>query len=296
MKKTSRAYPVRYDSLGIQIYGDGNVDVKSMKVWSMKSAYGEGTVVPVKAHTQDTKIKTGNIENAGFETGDLTGWTVRGNAFSNEMVTKATDSGWSIFNQAQGSDGSAGYHLWGFKDPAKGGLGDAGTGFLMSNKFRLAGDGQINFLVGGGKDSDNLYVALVRASDNTVLLKATGNNSEQYSRVNWDATQFVGEELYIKVVDNSTGGFGHINVDDFHVPVPAKVISDIPNINVIINEGDNYLLPQKVEAIISDGSKEKVNVTWSLGRVAKSNPGNYLYTGTVSGYDGEVNLFLNIKP
>jgi len=91
LKKTSRAYPVRYDSLGIQIYGDGNVDVKSMKVWSMKSAYGEGTVVPVKAHTQDTKIKTGNIENAGFETGDLTGWTVRGNAFSNEMVTKATD-------------------------------------------------------------------------------------------------------------------------------------------------------------------------------------------------------------
>lgn len=96
---TTRAYPVRYDSLGIQIYGDGNVDVKSMKVWSMKSAYGDGTVVPVEAHTQDTKIKTGNIENAGFETGDLTGWTVQGNAFSNDMVTNATDSGWTVFNQ-----------------------------------------------------------------------------------------------------------------------------------------------------------------------------------------------------
>ncbi|WP_342042409.1 Ig-like domain-containing protein [Bacillus sp. OTU2372] len=272
------------------------MDVKSMKVWSMKSAYGDGTVIPVEEHTQDTKIKTGNIENAGLETGDLSGWTVQGNAFSNDMVTKATDSGWSIFNQAQRSDGSAGYHLWGFIDPAKGGLGDAGTGSLMSNKFRLAGDGQINFLIGGGKDIDNLYVALVRASDDTVLLKATGNNSEQYSRINWDATQFVGEELYIKVVDNSKGGFGHINVDDFHIPVQAKVISDIPDINISIKESDKYVLPQMVEAIMSDGSKEKVYVTWSLTRVSKSNPGKQLYTGTVSGYDGEVNLLLNIKP
>ncbi|TWE01027.1 sucrose-6-phosphate hydrolase SacC (GH32 family) [Neobacillus bataviensis] len=293
---TTRAYPVRYDSLGLQIYGDGNVDVKSMQVWSMKSAYGDGTVIPVEAHPQDTKVKTGNIENAGFETGDLTGWTVKGNAFSNDMVTNAPDSGWAIFNQAQRSDGSAGYHLWGFKDSAKGGLGDSATGSLKSSIFKLAGDGQINFLVGGGKDTDNLYVALVRASDNTVLLKATGNNSEQYSRVNWNASKFIGEELYLKVVDNLTGGFGHINVDDIHVPVQAKVISDIPDINVATNEGEKYVLPQMVEAIMSDGSKEKVNVTWSLARVAKSNPGNHLYTGTVSGYDGEVNLFLNIKP
>lgn len=29
-------------------------------------------------------------------------------------------------------------------------------------------------------------------------------------------------ELYIKVVDQSTGGFGHINVDDFNVPVKVQ--------------------------------------------------------------------------
>jgi len=46
---------------------------------------------------------------------------------------------------------------------------------------------------------------------------------------------------------------------------------------------------------MSDGSKEKVNVTWSLTRVVKSNPGNQFYTGIVNGYNGEVNLLLNIK-
>ncbi|QIZ08394.1 hypothetical protein HFZ78_18105 [Priestia megaterium] len=101
------------------------------------------------------------------------------------------------------------------------------------------------------------------------MLKATGNNSEQYSRINWDASKFIGEELYIKVVDNSTGGFGHINVDDFSFPVQPKVIRDIPDINVVINEGDKYGLPQMVEAIMSDGSKEKVNVTWSLTKCKK---------------------------
>jgi hypothetical protein len=50
-------------------------------------------------------------------------------------------------------------------------------------------------------------------------------------------------------------------VDDFYVPVQAKVISDIPDINKTITEGDKYDLPQTVEAIKSDGNKEKVNVT-----------------------------------
>lgn len=54
------------------------------------------------------------------------------------------------------------------------------------------------------------------------------NKSEQrrlvneYQRKIWDASQYIGEELYIKVVDQSTGGFGHINVDDFNVPVKVQ--------------------------------------------------------------------------
>lgn len=37
---TTRAYPSRPDSLGLQIWGDGSILVKSMQVWEMNSAYG----------------------------------------------------------------------------------------------------------------------------------------------------------------------------------------------------------------------------------------------------------------
>lgn len=42
---------------------------------------------------------------------------------------------------------------------------------------------------------------------------------DEYQRKIWDTSEYIGEELYIMVVDESTGGFGHINVDDFNVPV-----------------------------------------------------------------------------
>ena len=79
--------------------------------------------------------------------------------------------------------------------------------------------GKIDFLIGGGNDPAHLYAALVRASDGAELLKATGTNSEEYARILWDASAYVGTSCYIKIVDDSTGGWGHLNVDDFHVPV-----------------------------------------------------------------------------
>lgn len=96
------------------------------------------------------------------------------------------------------------------------------TGTLRSQNFILGGNGQINFLVSGGRNIDQLYVALVRASDGKELFKATATNYEEYQRRIWDASAYIGEELYIKVVDHATGGFGHINVDDFNVPVQIK--------------------------------------------------------------------------
>jgi fructan beta-fructosidase len=106
--------------------------------------------------------------------------------------------------------------LWGFNEQAG---GDSLTGKLQSQPFILGGNGRINFLISGGRDIDKLYVALVRASNGKELFKETATNYEEYQRKIWDASAYLGEELYIKVVDQSTGGFGHINVDDFNVPV-----------------------------------------------------------------------------
>ena len=36
---TTRAYPSRDDALGLEVWGDGSLMVKSMEVWDMKSAW-----------------------------------------------------------------------------------------------------------------------------------------------------------------------------------------------------------------------------------------------------------------
>ena len=62
-------------------------------------------------------------------------------------------------------------------------------------------------------------MALLRVSDGVELMKTTGANSEAYSKVIWDASAYKGVNCYIKIVDNNTGGWGHINIDDVNVPV-----------------------------------------------------------------------------
>ncbi|QYR22368.1 GH32 C-terminal domain-containing protein [Paenibacillus sp. sptzw28] len=168
--------------------------------------WGHLNVDDVNVPTQEPL--TAAIANPDFESGSLSGWTVvSGSAFSNPDVT--ADSGWGWggpFNQ------NGTYHLWSFKDG-----GDSQTGVVKSTTFTLGGSGWIDFLIGGGKDINNTYAALVRDSDGAELMKATGYNDEAYTRAYWDASAFLGEQVYIKIVDNATGEWGHINVDDFHV-------------------------------------------------------------------------------
>ncbi|HCT76620.1 MAG TPA: endo-inulinase [Micromonosporaceae bacterium] len=158
-----------------------------------------------------------DIVNPDFESGDLTGWTATGNAFTNG-VTSQTGWGWGCCFGHHGT-----YHLWGF---ATG--GDAATGTLTSTMFQLAGTGQVSFLLGGGNDLGNLYVALARASDGAILFRATGRNEETYHRVTWDASVHLGQDLYLRAVDNSTGGWGHLNLDDVRV-YDEPAASDIVN-------------------------------------------------------------------
>jgi sucrose-6-phosphate hydrolase SacC (GH32 family) len=151
------------------------------------------------------------IANADFETGNLSGWTVAsGVAFSAADVTNLTT--------ASGGNGQAfkqhgSYHLWSFKDGA-----DAQVGELRSQTVTLGGSGQVSLLVSGGFEQSLLTAALVRASDGATLFSATGHDSETYRRVIWDAAAYRGQSVYLRVRDSATGGWGHLNLDDVHIP------------------------------------------------------------------------------
>ncbi|MBC2580221.1 glycoside hydrolase family 32 protein [Clostridium sp. DJ247] len=196
-------------SRGAELYTVGdNVTVNSLTYTPFNSA------TPKQAPTYVQGAK--ELKNHDFETGDLTGWTIlSGNAFTHSDVTDFTTAQGGN-EQTFGQNGN--YHLWGFKNG-----GDAQTGVIKSENFVLD-SGNMDFLLSGGNDINNLYVALCRASDGAELIKATGANSETYARTIWDSSslaQYVGTECYIKVVDNSTGSFGHINLDDVNVPIKS---------------------------------------------------------------------------
>lgn len=158
-----------------------------------------------------TTSKGSTPPNMDFETGDLTGWNVvSGNAWSDESVTETA----TYWGGPFGQHGSL--HLWGYAA-----AGDSATGVLHSSTFRLP-DNEVSFLVGGGHDMAKLYVALVRARDDRILVRQTAHEDEAYVRVTWDTTAWRGQNVYFRVVDQATGAWGHINVDDIRVTRARK--------------------------------------------------------------------------
>lgn len=93
--------------------------------------------------------------------------------------------------------------------------GDGTTGQLTSPPFRIERR-YLNFLIGGGKDPEKL--ALRMLLDGKVVRTATGPNdqpggSEQLDWRSWDVAEFEGKTVRLEIVDQATGGWGHLNVD-----------------------------------------------------------------------------------
>jgi beta-fructofuranosidase len=152
-----------------------------------------------------------------FEQGTLSDLIVSGQAFSAADVAADNDWGWGGPFHQQGQK-----HLWGFK---QGGDGQAGA--LRTPDFVLGGDGKITFLLGGGKNLNTLYVALVRASDQVVLMKTTGLNDEAYAPKMLDAGKYVGVTCYVHVVDQEGGAYGHLNLDNLVIPLLDQQVTGI---------------------------------------------------------------------
>lgn len=93
--------------------------------------------------------------------------------------------------------------------------GDAATGTLTSPEFTVERK-FLNFLVGGGKHEGKTCINLLVGGK--AVRTATGPNdrpggSEQLDWHSWDVAEFEGKKAVIQIVDEETGGWGHINVD-----------------------------------------------------------------------------------
>jgi sucrose-6-phosphate hydrolase SacC (GH32 family) len=134
---------------------------------------------------------------ADFEGEDYAEWVVTGEAFGSGPARG------TLANQHP----VAGYRGRGLVNSFR--QGDATTGTMTSPEFTIEED-YINFLIGGGAH-DETSVKLV--IDGQVKRKASGEDAEGLSWKSWDVREFEGKAATIEIVDQHTGGWGHVNVD-----------------------------------------------------------------------------------
>ena len=104
---------------------------------------------------------------------------------------------------------------------------DNGTGHISSPEFTITKD-YINFLVGGGNHpypgtATNQPVAVNLIVDGTVVRTKTGRDAEALLWTNWDVSALKGKTARIDIVDENTGGWGHINADHFTLRRRARL-------------------------------------------------------------------------
>lgn len=102
---------------------------------------------------------------------------------------------------------------------------DAQTGVIVSPLFIPQG-GKMTFRIGGGH-GPSTYVALCSAAGKEIQL-ARGVNNQVMQTAAWDLAPYAGQKMFIKVVDHSADGWGHITLDDFQFD--AKVLTEYPDI------------------------------------------------------------------
>lgn len=147
--------------------------------------------------------KPTDIVVADFEADSYGSWIVEGEAFGKGPAA-GTLPGQMAVSGFEGKKLVNSYHGR-----------DGATGQLTSPEFAIERP-WLNFLIGGGGYAGETCMNLVIEGE--IVRSATGPNtkpggSERLESASWDIREFVGKQASIQIVDQRTGGWGHINVD-----------------------------------------------------------------------------------
>jgi hypothetical protein len=149
-----------------------------------------------------------------FESGDLEGWTKTGTAFNTQPTYGDNPT---ARNRGQASNHQGNYWIGGYEnrhrsvDKAGAVQGDVPQGTLTSMPFTINTD-TIGFLIGGGCDMSSVRIELL--VNGSMVRQATGRCTETMTRENWDVSPFRGKMATLRIIDNASGGWGHINIDE----------------------------------------------------------------------------------
>jgi hypothetical protein len=163
-------------------------------------------IAPLKpAASIQPKGDDGQALNLDFESGSLKDWTATGNAFD-QMPAKGDAVNRRRNDMASGHRGE--YWVGSYEAH-----GDAATGTLTSVPFAVT-QPYASFLVGGGSGIQT-RVEILNAGSSQILFRATGPDNEKMRAVFVDLRPFLGAKIRLRLVDEATTGWGHVNFDEF---------------------------------------------------------------------------------
>ncbi|MCF7784516.1 MAG: DUF1080 domain-containing protein [Prosthecobacter sp.] len=161
--------------------------------------------------------------NLGFETGTLAGWKAEGDAWEKQPI-----EGDTVTIRKRGNSQHAGkFWLGGYER-----IGDKGTGTLTSTSFTVTHP-WASFLLGAAADANTERVEIVEEATGKVIQSSSAIQQENMKRVAVNLESVAGKRIFIRIVDQSKSGWGHVNFDDFvfhdQKPVFAAAALSISN-------------------------------------------------------------------
>jgi fructan beta-fructosidase len=189
-----------------------------------------------------------------FEGSDYGIWTVAGTAFGN-------GPGHGTLPNQMPVDGFKGS---GLVNSFNG--GDGSKGRLTSPPFKIERK-YVQFLIGAGGWEGKTCMNLIR--DGKVVRTSTGPNvdpggTERLQPAQWDVSELLGKEVSLEILDDATGGWGHINIDEIvqsdkpidapiiHQDVTRNIAIEKPHLNFPVKNG----APKKRVSLLVDGKEQ----------------------------------------
>ncbi len=197
---------------------------------------------------------------ADFEGTDLTGWKLTGQAFGTAPAAGGLPEQNPVSNVA-GKGVLNSFHG-----------GNEATGTATSPAFTIQ-DSYVNFLLGGGdrpaSEKDPVTVNLL--VDGKVVRTATGTGSNALDWHSWDVSAFRGKQARIRAIDNSTGDFGHLVLDQ--VTMAAKPATSSAQRARWADYGKDYYAAVSWDGV-PGGKRIMIGwmSNWEYAQVAPTNP------------------------
>ncbi len=157
-------------------------------------------------------IVNGSFE-AEHESGQWAGWTRSGSSFNVRGLSDAAEMNGVEIEK----DGNYFFCGTAADNPAM-------KGTLTSDVFTLGGNGFITFKMGGGKNTEKVYVEFFEEGNDTAIAKVANTDCDGIFITDHlitkvvDLSGYVGKNIYIKVTDNDDGfDYAYVNLDAFKV-------------------------------------------------------------------------------